>query len=311
MGWLSFKWAVQDTAERVGNFVTGGGNDRKKSENIVRWAKEEEEEVRERLEEVRESTCEKLAELGQLKTEVYRTSVTEFVQLFEMIGKLNNTGCGEFQEGLSPIQVKNAIGQLKIDSAHVNQMLIGAGSGALGGATLALGAYGLAGIVGTASTGTAISTLSGVAASNATLAWLGGGAASAGGLGVAGGTAVLGGIAVLPVALVAMYFGQNKAKQKLNEARNIRDEIEVVVEEIKTGIEQLEMIAKGADLMLATITALNEIVKAQNSKMRNALEVAASCALALQDTLEIQIISQDGTITTQCKNYLSNQCANA
>lgn len=50
--------------------------------------------------------------------------------------------------------------------------------------------------LGTASTGTAISTLSGVAATKATLAWLGGGALAAGGLGVAGGAVVLGAITV-------------------------------------------------------------------------------------------------------------------
>lgn len=49
---------------------------------------------------------------------------------------------------------------------------------------------------GTASTGTAISTLSGAAATKATLAWLGGGALAAGGLGVAGGVVVLGAIGV-------------------------------------------------------------------------------------------------------------------
>ena len=44
---------------------------------------------------------------------------------------------------------------------------------------------------GTASTGTAISTLSGAAASNAALAWLGGGALAAGGGGTAAGGALL------------------------------------------------------------------------------------------------------------------------
>jgi hypothetical protein len=47
---------------------------------------------------------------------------------------------------------------------------------------------GAAGLLGTASTGTAIGTLSGAALTNASLAALGGGALSAGGLGMAGGT---------------------------------------------------------------------------------------------------------------------------
>ncbi len=60
-----------------------------------------------------------------------------------------------------------------------------------------------AGILGTASTGTAISTLSGVALSNASLAALGGGAVAAGGLGVAGGAAVVGGTVGLTGAVVS------------------------------------------------------------------------------------------------------------
>ena len=62
----------------------------------------------------------------------------------------------------------------------------------------------------TASSGAAISSLSGAAAANASLAWLGGGAASAGGFGMAGGAVVLtAGGAVVAIAagyaFVAMY----------------------------------------------------------------------------------------------------------
>lgn len=70
------------------------------------------------------------------------------------------------------------------------------------GGTGVIAAAGIAGVApsaamwvattfGTASTGTAISALSGAAASNAALAWLGGGAAAAGGGGVAAGQALL------------------------------------------------------------------------------------------------------------------------
>lgn len=71
-----------------------------------------------------------------------------------------------------------------------------AGAIAAGGATTAAVMA-----LGTASTGTAISTLSGAAATNATLAALGGGAVAAGGGGMALGTAVLGG-ATLGVGLL-------------------------------------------------------------------------------------------------------------
>ena len=51
----------------------------------------------------------------------------------------------------------------------------------VGGAGAASGAFGLASLVGTAGTGTAIGTLSGAAANSATLAWLGFGSAAVGG----------------------------------------------------------------------------------------------------------------------------------
>ncbi|MCH9275223.1 hypothetical protein JS533_002885 [Bifidobacterium amazonense] len=72
---------------------------------------------------------------------------------------------------------------------------IGAGAGAAAGMAVASMAPSVAiwaaTTFGTASTGTAISTLSGAAATNAALAWLGGGALAAGGGGMAAGNALL------------------------------------------------------------------------------------------------------------------------
>ena len=64
-----------------------------------------------------------------------------------------------------------------------------------------------------ASTGAAISGLTGVAATNATLAWLGGGALSAGGFGVAGGMAVLGGLEDVENALTASAAADRRTEQ--------------------------------------------------------------------------------------------------
>ena len=69
------------------------------------------------------------------------------------------------------------------------------GTAATGTAIATLGptaAMSIATVVGTASTGTAISALTGAAATNAALAWLGGGAVAAGGAGIAGGNLLLG-----------------------------------------------------------------------------------------------------------------------
>ena len=81
----------------------------------------------------------------------------------------------------------------ELDAAKKSMAGVGAGiAGGMAVASLApSAAMWVATTFGTASTGTAISTLSGAAATNAALAWLGGGAAAAGGGGMASGTAFL------------------------------------------------------------------------------------------------------------------------
>lgn len=90
---------------------------------------------------------------------------------------------------------------------------IGIGSGTIAGGSLALGSWALVGAFGSASTGTAIAGLSGAAASNATLAWLGGGTLAAGGAGVSGGIMMLGGIVAVPLILIASAGTHKKAKE--------------------------------------------------------------------------------------------------
>lgn len=81
------------------------------------------------------------------------------------------------------------------DLETARQSAAGAGTGFTAGAAVAsmapTAALWVATTFGTASTSTAISTLSGAAATNATLAWLGGGALAAGGGGTAAGSALL------------------------------------------------------------------------------------------------------------------------
>jgi len=114
--------------------------------------------------------------------------------------------------------------------AHV---LAGGAGGAVAGAALggaaAYGDFMAAGSCGTASTGAAIGGLTGVAASNAALALLGGGTLAAGGAGVAGGAAVLTGIVAAPALLLAvgglvwMVKRNRKQQQQLTEQLNEAD----------------------------------------------------------------------------------------
>jgi hypothetical protein len=93
-----------------------------------------------------------------------------------------------------------------------------AAAGGLGvGAAAGVGSWTLVSAFGIASTGTPIVMLSGVAATNATLAWLGGGALAAGGGGMAAGVVTLGGLVAIPAVLFSAYFAHKEANRIIKE----------------------------------------------------------------------------------------------
>ncbi|MGY4828623.1 hypothetical protein ACVNIS_08605 [Sphaerotilaceae bacterium SBD11-9] len=111
---------------------------------------------------------------------------------------------------------------------------IGVGVGSIAGGTMAVGAWSLVTLFGSASTGAAISGLSGVAATNATLAWFGGGALAAGGAGMVGGMTVLGGIVAIPLVYVAAKSTHKKAKQREHAKAKVEETIVGIRKELET-----------------------------------------------------------------------------
>ncbi len=113
--------------------------------------------------------------------------------------------------------------------------------------------------LGTASTGTAIASLSGAAVTNATLAALGGGALSEGGGGMALGSAVLGG-ATLGAGLLAAGVSFNvtgsKLSDKADEAWHQMKKAEDTINKICSYLDDLKGTAK------TYATALESVNKA-------------------------------------------------
>lgn len=146
---------------------------------------------------------------------------------------------------------ENAIFQIKaeFDKTAKSSTGLGAAGVAAGAGVAAFGptaAMAVAMTFGTASTGTAISALSGVAATNAALAWLGGGAVIAGGGGMTAGSAFLalagpvgwaiGGTALLGAGLFARSKNKKAAEEAFSRATEIRAHTQILkatVEEIK------------------------------------------------------------------------------
>jgi len=154
---------------------------------------------------------------------------------------------------------------------NVTTGVIGLASGVGAGAAAQAGALWGVSAFASASTGTAISTLSGAAAQNAILAWFGGGAVAAGGGGVAAGGAVLGLVSVVPGLLVAgMTMGVVGARTK-TKARGFAATVEI----------EIERIGLARDLLGATERRIEEL-----QGLLGHVTERATRALAVLDALE-------------------------
>ena len=181
-------------------------------------------------------TEQRLQELGQTRA----TGMQAVRDAIDFIRKARSVNPNIISDG--EVNIKDLE---RLDQAYgdILKTLGGAGTSVAGGVgagvITALGAYGLVGALGTASTRAAIGGLSGAAASSATLAWFGGGALAAGGLGIAGGTAVLGGIVAAPAIIGFGVFRQVKAgKVQKEAAKKIR---QIKAKEAEIGRDQARL----------------------------------------------------------------------
>ena len=212
-----------------------------------------------RFEEQNEITTTEMDKLGTLELEIL-DSFSEFSDIFE---KIHNRP--EFNAIVNDVELP------KYNPQELKNVSIGAGVllGGLGGAAMGTaGGFAAAGAttsavmaLGTASTGTAIASLSGAAATNATLAALGGGALAAGGGGMALGSAILGG-ATLGVGLlvggIIFNVTGKKLSEKADEAWAQMKKAEAEIDRICPYLEELETTA---NKYYATLNSVNVLYK--------------------------------------------------
>ncbi|MFG0632972.1 hypothetical protein [Pseudomonas sp. xss_2] len=118
--------------------------------------------------------------------------------------------------------------------------VLGATAGAgIAGAAAGFAVYGGVMALGAASTGTAISSLAGVAATNATLAAIGGGSLATGGLGMAGGTAILGAAVAGPVLAIAGWAYDSHGDEALKNAHKAEREVDSAITKLQKAQQQL------------------------------------------------------------------------
>ena len=252
-----------------------------------------------------------LKQLGAEKVFILENNMTAFLDTFT---KIKNV---EFRESEGLLELS----KLKIEEKDfvelkqlVNFAVSIAGGGIAGTAGGALQALACA------STGTAIASLSGAAATNATLAFFGGGSLAAGGLGMAGGTAVLGGLVAGPALLVMGFVSGAAAKKSLDQAKTNQLEAIQLAEQLNTASKQCEAIRRRTYMfhnLLARLDAyflpfiykLEDIFKNEGDDYSkyspDSKKCIASCvsiAVSIKAVLDTRILTDDGLLTDESSN---------
>lgn len=177
------------------------------------------------------------------------------------------------------------------------------------GAVTAYTVYAGVAAFGSASMGASIASLSGIAAKNATLAWLGGGSLAA------GGTLVLDGLVAGPALAVGGIIMSAQAKKKLNAAYGNLEQAKVVVEQFKNievGLEtvhrraeQLQALLKRADRLLQNgVIELKNIIHTTGTNWRHyspkekqkVHEVVLTAQLT-KKIIDTPLLDEDGALT--------------
>lgn len=159
-----------------------------------------------------------LCRLQKLRLTIWEKEMGEFARLFSEIKNLELINELKTSSNMQIPNVKE-IGEIQEYSVSAKETLAGGITSLTAGGVAALVAWNGAMAVGAASTGTAIAGLSGAAATNATLAWFGGGALAAGGGGMAAGAIVLGITGFLPAIAVASGLASFFSIRKLSKTR--------------------------------------------------------------------------------------------
>ena len=228
------------------------------AEDLDNQAKDVLKNAQRRLKGARTRCTKELDALGQLKLDIWDRQLGRFAFLFGQLRNLELVGSPEMDRLGALTVSKEDLAYMTRVSGFASEAIAG-GAAALGAGALAgMAGYGGAAMFATASTGTVISSLSGVAATNATLAWFGGGSLATGGLGMAGGTIVLGGFVAGPVLGVGGFVLSAKASKRLAEARMNHAKAQEMASECAAAATVVNGIRKAANQVRRMIAGLDE-----------------------------------------------------
>ncbi len=262
------------------------------------------------------------ARFGEKKLRVLSHSVSNFLDHFHRLNRSRIT-----IEGINMQDIQHQVSDARkitnqyreVDFFDVSGAVAGS---AIGGVLVAYGAYAGVGMLASTAGGVAIAELSGVAATNATLAWLGGGALSVGGFGMVGGMAVLGGLIAGPALAILGAFSASKMEEKLENAKAYCSQAEAAVKKADVVIDNLRSVEKMAELFTRQITKFDVLffslsqdaiatmkkhhydTSLYNQKEKDQLCVTISTLSTLSAFLKVPIIDEHQKLHEKAKRAL-------
>lgn len=318
--------ATLDAAKKTGKITVKGlkvvsgvqaVQSRKKSITNKKEADLLKSEIESTTEAIRDDLNETLEVFGKRRLRALKLTVGTFLDYLERMNQRSKIKEYNF---LKEIDMKpDELAEMKqvdmkaSDAAKV--FAVGGGFAAIGLAGTPALVTGIVTSFAAASTGTAISSLSGAAASNAVLAWLGGGAVAAGGGGMAAGAAVMtaitatttAGLALVAVGTLASAFYSRKnteSEQYLAEIKTWASETEqswVVMNAIKERVLELqtltEELEKRAMLLLGRMEPFVDCFDPQIQEMLETFQQAAIAVKSMSELAQTPILDEDGNIS--------------
>jgi hypothetical protein len=296
-----------------------GAIDHTKADDVNSDAKSMVDSANQKVEVQRKSTNAVLEDYGSRKLRAFNGAISDFIDTF---GRLKNVESIKTPE-LDNLNISDfstvSLTSMREDYQLLKDSGLGLGAGVGSGAALAFGAYNGTMLLATASTGTAISTLSGVAATNATLAWLGGGTIAAGGGGMAMGAMVLGGIVAGPALAIFGHIVGNKGEEALNnaysnfqQARTISDRATLMCSQL-AAIQDVTGLANGTfskitGLLRQSVGGLKTVIDTNgddyqkfSSECRESVFRAVKFAQLLKAMIDTPILDKDGNLVLATK----------
>lgn len=312
---------VGNYAKKMGKMASGmtayeqrkAANEKKeKADKIV-------EETTKKIEQVRFLANNRLETFGRARCEMLKTTVGRFIRI---VKSLKNSVKEKEYDLSSSLSIKEndfkELETVEMNGSNILATTVTGGSvaaAALAGVPAAVNASVAA--LCSASTGTAINQLSGAAARQATLAWLGGGPVAAGGGGVAAGTVVLGAITwtvtgVMALASAGIVAGKIYS-QKHTEAENYLAEIQkweaksLAAIEVMNGVvmrsdELLSVTSRLEGRIIPVLDDLESLVSSFDPKNQNHVKVFQRAAILVKSMSELAqtpLLDENGNLNKQ------------